>query len=236
MWNLALQGTGYIVEDMSDRIEDISAIHSPGLSLNHDGESVKDAWKAEVPAVRQKNGDHFCHPAEAAMAFSIIFVETMVESTDDPFEVFAWQCGNRGFQVRVLKYVAEVFLRQHREAFYMALVAGKRARVARWDRCGVLISEAFDWITDAAALVNFFYKIATSSRMMQSFDTSFSWATDDEKAELLQYRDQLRLRGDVYRLQFVEAMTENQSLHPIYRVSKCGHLASRTSSETHATS
>ncbi|EKM53388.1 uncharacterized protein PHACADRAFT_147924 [Phanerochaete carnosa HHB-10118-sp] len=223
MWNIALEGTGYIVKDTADRIEDVFADHKPDLSLNYDGGPGKDAWIVEALAARgkKKNGDRFRHIARVAMAWSVALVEVKVKSTEDPFgpeEGFDWQRGSRDSRVQILKYVAEIFLRQHRESFCMVFIAGKQARLTRWDRCGVVITNAFDWTTNVAPLVNFFYKIATSSRAMQGFDTSFSWATEAEKTELLQYKDHLREQRDARRLKFVEAMTENQNLYPIYRL------------------
>ena len=162
------------------------------------------------------------HVENIALAWSIALVEVTLRPDEGPFgedEEFDWQCGDKGSRLRICKHVAEIFLRQHRECFYMALVTGTRTRLTRWDRCGVVVSSAFDWIANVDLLVNFFYKIATSSRAMQDFDTSISLATDDEKAELERYRDGLRARGDRHRLQFVETMMENECIYPIYRVS-----------------
>ena len=218
MWNTALEETNYVVKDTSRRIEDSFADHKPDISLNHRVVG-KEAWHVDLPAT----AEDYERVAQVALAYSTSIVEVKLSAKDDPFgsgtEV---ECDPSGHEsrVQILKSICEMFLRQHRECIYTVFIAGSRARLMRWDRCGVIVTEAFDYIEDPSDLVNFFYFLATASRQKQGYDTSMTLATKKQKAELATYRQELKDRGDrPYHLKFVDEMMENPNLYPYYQVS-----------------
>ena len=225
VWNTALEGTGYIVNGTTDRIEDawVNPGHKYDLALYYDRGPGKEAREAEISKARNRaNAERSRHTAKIAMAWGIALVKVNINSQDDsfePHEVLDLQSGSYRFRAHLPEYAVESFLSQHRECFYMAFVTGPLARFTRWDHCGVVVTSAFDWTASVDRLVNLFYKIATSSRAMQGFDTSISLAADKENAELARYRVKLRTQGDQRRLKFVETMMENENLCPIYHVS-----------------
>ena len=184
MWNTTLKGTGYIVEDTSNHIEDKFADYKPDMVLKHE-EIGEDAWRVEIqklPAI-EDGKERAKHAARVALAWNTSIVEVKLKPVDDPFGQGTDVGWSKGYLNAILKYVIEMFLREHRECVYMAFIAGSRARLMRWDRCGVVVTEAFDYIKDPTDLVNFFCFLATSSREVQGFDTFMAPATkgqDDE--------------------------------------------------------
>ena len=87
------------------------------------------------------------------------------------------------------------------------------------DRCGVVVTEALDYIKDPTDLVNFFYFLATSSREVQGFDISIAPATKGQEAELATYRQELKDQGNrPYNIKFIDEMMVNPNLYPLYQV------------------
>ena len=224
MWNTALAGTDYIVRDASDGTDDTFPNHKPDICLNH-RERGEAAWRAELDKLSfTADGEERAeHVAQITLAWNTSTVGVKLKPDDDPFGPgtdIDWDSGSHRSRDQILKHVGEMFLRQHMECVYVAFIAGSRARLMRWDHCGVVVTEAFDYIKDPTDLVNFFYFLATSTPEVQGHDTSMAVATEKQKAGLANYKRELEDRGDrPYHLRFVDEMMENSNMYPYYQVS-----------------
>lgn len=173
-------------------------------------------------AQEKKLSDRALHVARVALAYSICVIEVKVSEGDDPFERGPedWTKGSQSSRVQIMEYVAEIFLRQHREFVYTVIITGKRARLMRWDRCGVIVTDAFDHTSDPGPLVNFFHFLATSSRAEQGCDTSMTLATKAQVDEVKAYKEELKDGGNhPYHVSFLENMLADDRLYPMYQVS-----------------
>jgi hypothetical protein len=96
---------------------------------------------------------------------------------------------------QIVAYAAETCARQHRVFCYSVLVVGGTARLLRWDRSGVIVSESFDY-TVKDHLHEFFWRFSHASYEKRGFDTTIRPATE---AEEVTFTDALkrRLREDV---------------------------------------
>ncbi|KAI0765475.1 hypothetical protein C8Q74DRAFT_1056448 [Fomes fomentarius] len=74
---------------------------------------------------------------------------------------------------QVMSYAKHVFDYQHRTALFFLFVNGNRFRMMRWDRSGVIISEAEDYLRDlrkTRVLLELLYSFSQMSETDQGFD------------------------------------------------------------------
>jgi hypothetical protein len=122
-----------------------------------------------------------------------------------------------GIQARVQQniYALEIQNRQHRTHAFTFLIAGKYARLFRWDRAGCLVSKPINLMSEPQHLLNFIYRLSRGGRTMQGFDPT---ATLASKAEI----DQLRAYKPAnWYLQGYRALMlhpESMELFPIHKV------------------
>ena len=110
-------------------------------------------------------------------------------------------------------YAAEIMLRQHRTHLFMILVAGWHARIFRWDRNGVLVSNPINLKTDAKLLFNFIYRLVRADKVVQGFDPTVALATEAEVDLLRSYTSQNK-----YLKEYKALMLKNMKEYPIYKV------------------
>ncbi|KAI0309001.1 hypothetical protein OF83DRAFT_1024807, partial [Amylostereum chailletii] len=58
---------------------------------------------------------------------------------------------------QMIAYAATQFASQHRVFIFSFLLMGDYARLLRWDRSGVVVTERFNWKTDPT-LAEFFWR------------------------------------------------------------------------------
>ncbi|KAI0350363.1 hypothetical protein OH77DRAFT_1489248 [Trametes cingulata] len=79
-------------------------------------------------------------------------------------------------------YAAEIGMRQFRHCVYSVFLSGVLARLARWDRAGVIVTQAFDLRRRPELLCRFFWCFSKVSHTERGYDLNVQPATwDDEK-------------------------------------------------------
>ncbi|TBU25591.1 hypothetical protein BD311DRAFT_741078 [Dichomitus squalens] len=97
---------------------------------------------------RLKTYDCFQDPPEGKLRENWQFVLPSKQSNRDKAEEALGQN---------IAYAAEILRRQHRHCCYSVFVFGRKARLARWDRAGAIVTEAFDLVDDPLPLCEFFW-------------------------------------------------------------------------------
>jgi hypothetical protein len=118
--------------------------------------------------------------------------------------------------------VAEIFLRQHRTHVFSLYVYRRFARILRWDRAGIIVTEPINVVTEPQKLLTFIYRYAKLSREAQGYDTSAKLATAKELKILDDY---IPVNDDEHRV--VADMKRDKTFNPVYKVRMCyttGHL------------
>ncbi|KAI0628960.1 hypothetical protein C8Q77DRAFT_1143806 [Trametes polyzona] len=71
-----------------------------------------------------------------------------------------------------MSYAALVFDNQHRTHQFSLILFGTMARLARWDRAGVIFSEAFDYVKDPTHIARFLWRYVRMTPEQQGHDTT----------------------------------------------------------------
>ncbi|CDO74377.1 hypothetical protein BN946_scf184956.g6 [Trametes cinnabarina] len=77
-------------------------------------------------------------------------------------------------------YALEICARQHRGFCLSVAISGRHARFIRWDRAGLIISQAFDYVSFPEYLCEFFWRFAHLSDAQRGYDLSVQPATETE--------------------------------------------------------
>lgn len=77
-------------------------------------------------------------------------------------------------RAQAVSYATEIQRRQHRVFAFTAFIQGHMVCLMRWDRAGVLVSEAFNYLTNPEPLLRFFYLMAKHGPEAQGYDPAFS--------------------------------------------------------------
>ena len=93
---------------------------------------------------------------------------------------------------RNTRYAHVVQTRQFRTSIYSISVVGTTARLLRWDRSGVIVTESFNYKSEPEILVGFLWRFSKATKEQRGFDSSAIPATSEEE-----------------RLQFVEAIKKH---------------------------
>lgn len=130
-------------------------------------------------------------------------------------------------RAQIIKYVAEIFARQHRQFVFAALIVRQRAFLMRWDRAGAIVATPFDYIDEPEKLLRFVYRIALAERSAQGYDPTASLASKADIERFKAHRDTLSrdLGPRSVLLEYIDDVLskENLELYPIYKV--CIHLS-----------
>ncbi|GBE84618.1 hypothetical protein SCP_0605970 [Sparassis crispa] len=104
----------------------------------------------------------------------------------------------------------EVCARQHRAFYFSISLAGSRARLIRWDRCGAIVSESFDIRAQPGPLCEFLWRYAHASKSQRGYDVSVEPATREEE-ELFResIKRHVKLQLDLDEEDLVAAMEEH---------------------------
>lgn len=217
------------MKDTSDYIEDEWADHKPDLSVYLNDGPGKKAWELlPKPSPKDKDDKDASlkrreNLARTAFAWCLCIIELKYHLRSKPFGPDAstdLESTSASSRVQMVRYVLETFLRQHRECVYSVFITRDEARLMRWDRRGCVMTKAFNYIENPARLLNFLYALACGDRVFQGYDTSINLVTNQEELdELLNARDgKLTWEPNMYEQRFLNEMTSNQQLYPIYKV------------------
>ena len=214
-------------------IEDKFADHKPDLSMYLNKGQGKAAWEIideQRKTTRAKDKESYDarrrFQARTAFAWSVCVFELKFERKSNPFGPAASTAAgttSAASRVQMVRYVVETFLRQHREFVFSVFITRDEARLMRWDRCGCVMTEAFNYLEHPEHLLNFIYALAHGSRAFQGYDTSFSVLEDPHQHELDELfevkSDPERYGLNSYESGFLGEMMEKRNLYPLYRVS-----------------
>ncbi|OJT06873.1 hypothetical protein TRAPUB_2279 [Trametes pubescens] len=80
-----------------------------------------------------------------------------------------------------ITYAMEIQARQHRVCLFSISMSGSRARILRWDRSGIIITQSFDILTHPELLSEFLARFAFASDHQRGHDMSIGMATQKEE-------------------------------------------------------
>ena len=214
-------GSNYRVRDTSERIEDGYADHKPDLGL-FDRRFGQNAWDISRPPKHKGKWSK----AKVSFAWNICLLEVKFKESQDPFGendngelTFPDSKDSVNTRVQIVRYMIEMFLRQHREFAFLVLIFGKMARFIRWDHAGAIVSRPFNYVEDVTPLLNFICRLSKTDRAGQGFDTTVQLATEKQVAELEKFK--AALPRDSYEYKFTAEMLQHQLLYPINQVRTC---------------
>lgn len=119
------------------------------------------------------------------------------------------------------KAIAEILQRQHRTHVFSIYIYRQYARLLRWDRTGVIITDVLDLLKDGLKLLNFVYRAMTMTRAQLGFDSTVDFATDNEIDEIQKFKDEVE---NAYLREYLEDMLQDTSNYPIYKVRSRRHI------------
>jgi hypothetical protein len=130
------------------------------------------------------------------------------------------------------RYTADVIVCQHRTHLFTVFITKDKVHLMRWDHCGAILSQKFNYIDDPKWLLNFFHHLANLNPTEQGYDSSVQPATKDQIDGLRHYRESIGNRenkpgcSNNYRLKaYLDEMNKNHVTWPIMQVNLCALLA-----------
>ena len=161
------------------------------------------------------------HGATVCFAWSVCLIEVKSRASQDLFTekngktVFSPTEDGQKTREQILRYVVELFLRQHRESVFIVLIIGRQARLTRWDRTGVITTAPFDYTEGSHHLFTFVYRLGKSNRAGQGFDPTVLPASQEQIKDLKAFKETVTNK---YEQQFLKEMLEDEGLYPIQQV------------------
>ncbi|EED83670.1 predicted protein [Postia placenta Mad-698-R] len=119
---------------------------------------------------------------------------------------------------QIADYAATVLRYQPRCFCFMIVISGCSARLLRWDRCGAIVSEPFDFVEDPELLMTFLYKYGRMSQAQRGYDPTVQEATPAEIKTMKDWKKKAvkTKRMSKYHAQCFEAAMGEA--WPIYKV------------------
>lgn len=152
--------------------------------------NLKDTHK------RVKDGVPGDHAYVARMGEVYMFIEAKLSCdldffTDPPDIPDDETAGHRVSPLgQSTQYAHIVQTRQFRTCVYSISVAGSTARLLRWDRSGVIVTESFDYKSNPEILVGFVWRFSRATNEQRGFDCSA--ITVGSEAEREKFVDAIR--------------------------------------------
>ena len=100
------------------------------------------------------------------------------DEQDDGSDIEDTYTRNRG---EAAVYTGELCARQFRTHCFSVSIYGTQVRLFRWDRAGVIISEAFDILKNPELLCLFMWRYANATDAQRGYDTSVTRASKEEE-------------------------------------------------------
>lgn len=113
------------------------------------------------------------------------------------------------------RVIAEIQERQHRTHVFSIYIYRQYARLLRWDRNGVVITDVIDLVKDGIKLLNFVYRTMTMTRGQLGFDETANPADDIDVKSIEAFKAELQ---NPYLLECLEDILRNRDNYPIYKV------------------
>ncbi|GJE90362.1 hypothetical protein PsYK624_064930 [Phanerochaete sordida] len=175
------------VDDVDD-VQDVDIMKPAICVYDTTPSGGRAAWQlsqddlSPMPGHPQWKSDLRARAARMAWAWVVTIIDVKNSNIDAPFlqKAGKWlPAGHRravDSRAQMASCAAEIQLRQHRKFLFTVCIWRHLAWFLRWDRAGVIITEPIDYIKDPAPLLNFLYRVHSSSKSDQGFDTSASLA------------------------------------------------------------
>ncbi|CDO69599.1 hypothetical protein BN946_scf184875.g2 [Trametes cinnabarina] len=176
--------------------------------------SDKDKKKADggmyprdSPAVAQERTD---------WASVEVFIECKSNLTCDPYDEdtlsgHPYANTKRDALGQIATYASSVFEFQHRTHHFSVVLLGSWARLARWDRSGVIFSSKFDYKQEPTKLVRFFWRVARASAEVRGHDTTATrvlpGSGDYELLQAWKAKDKTLADDDYVAKRFVKSLS-----------------------------
>jgi len=81
-------------------------------------------------------------------------------------------------------YAHTIQTHQFRTCVFSLSISGSKARILRWERSGVLVTEAFDYKADSQILVDFVWRFVQAKDYQQGFDLTAATVDSKEDRDL----------------------------------------------------
>lgn len=118
------------------------------------------------------------------------------DDTSDPPEV--WAQSRQDVREQLLAYASNTFQYQHRAALYSLLINGDKFRGMYWDRSGLIVTNAINYLENPGSLLQFLWAFACMSDERQGIDPTATllpegsddynlmdaWALDDTALDM----------------------------------------------------
>ncbi|KAF9650769.1 hypothetical protein BDM02DRAFT_3259485 [Thelephora ganbajun] len=117
-----------------------------------------------IEVKKDPDQDIFTDPPEGLLPSDYSFtVNTWSDDENDRYRISA--LGQNAH------YAYLIQARQFRTRVFSLTISGNTARIMRWDRSGVLVTEAFDYKASPQTLIDFVWRFVRANRTQQGFDT-----------------------------------------------------------------
>ncbi|KAJ8507348.1 hypothetical protein ONZ45_g10272 [Pleurotus djamor] len=133
----------------------------------------------------------------------LVFDKLSRHSDDAPFEATADERRrNRG---QLVSYLVEMAARQHRTHIFVLFVFHPYARLVRWDRSAIVVSQRFNYVEDCSPLADFFWRYSQLDDAQRGYDQTVVLANKAEarhaKRYLQPWAPPRALTRDVYKIE-----------------------------------
>ncbi|KAJ8514730.1 hypothetical protein ONZ45_g7752 [Pleurotus djamor] len=133
----------------------------------------------------------------------LVFDKLSRHSDDAPLEATADERRrNRG---QLVSYLVEMAARQHRTHIFVLFVFHPYARLVRWDRSAIVVSERFNYVEDCSPLADFFWRYSQLDDAQRGYDQTVVLANKAEarhaKRYLQPWAPPRALTRDVYKIE-----------------------------------
>ncbi|KAI0649725.1 hypothetical protein C8Q79DRAFT_940399 [Trametes meyenii] len=124
-----------------------------------------------------------------AWAWAELLIEVKKDSDREPFDVAQKRDkppnlpsgkAHRDARGQVARYGREIFNRQHRQHLFMLSVVGHIAHILRLDTVGAIVSEPFNYLTQAELLGKFLYRFINMTPEQRGHNPTARRATPEE--------------------------------------------------------
>ncbi|KAJ8489035.1 hypothetical protein ONZ45_g13731 [Pleurotus djamor] len=90
-------------------------------------------------------------------------------------------------KAQIVACLVEMASRQHRTHIFMLFVFHPYARLIRWDRSGIIITEKFSYVDNCSPMVDFLWRFSQVSEAQRGCDTAVTLASTEEMTHTRKY-------------------------------------------------
>ncbi|KAJ8523318.1 hypothetical protein ONZ45_g140 [Pleurotus djamor] len=115
---------------------------------------------------------------------------------------------------QLVTYLVEMAARQHRTHIFMVFVFHPYARLIRWDRAGIVVSEKFEYVEDCSVLSDFFFRYSQLTKAAQGYDKTAKLANKKETKHARTYLAEwapVTVEREVYKIQVPHQSPDGKS-------------------------